>query len=535
MKNFWFWLVVVLVFLCAATATPPVKAQSGVSPNLVYMTTNPWPGTAGTNPGSWTNNFTTTTGNGGGVSGGNQPAYNQTTGTFMFGYTTTTIAYTYALSQALKDSGMTWTGYNYSWDYINQDYTRGTLSANLGFNGENGTSVYSKSWTLGPTTGGWTTISGTETFTTGALASTISNFKLSFTGKDDRFWAGYYGPQVKNPSLTINYTFDACSTNPLSSPSCPGYAAAYLTQQCNANPLYDASCPGYAQALLTQQCNANPLSNPQCPGYATAYLNYQCSVNPLYSTTCAGYQQAYHDEQCSANPLYDKTCSGYSQAYALKYVVVTPTTTSTTTTTTTTSTTSNSETTTVAIVSDPVVNQVVTTTATSASPAQSATATVPLVQTPTTTSPAAISNTTTAKEEKKDATSTSVSSTTPTQTASTETKGDAKPTARQELQAKREAAAKAKAVEEGKNLASNMGKASDIESQKQIQNVVIQAMGFTPGFDTYNKAMIPDTVGYKPYSVYNNQKTVDNRRLGMGLYGPSERLHNDLVDLQYKE
>ena len=32
------------------------------SPNLVYMTTNPWQGPAGSNPGSWSNNFTTTTG-----------------------------------------------------------------------------------------------------------------------------------------------------------------------------------------------------------------------------------------------------------------------------------------------------------------------------------------------------------------------------------------------------------------------------------------------------------------------------------------
>ena len=166
MKNFWFWLIVVFVLFCAATVTPPVKAQSGVSPNLVYMTTNPWPGTAETNPGSWTNNFTTTTGSGGGVSGGNQPAYNQTTGTFMFGYTTATIAYTYALSNALQNSGMTWTGYNYSWDYINQDYTRGTLSANVSFNSNNGNGnggvLYSKSYTLGPTTNGWTTMSGTR-------------------------------------------------------------------------------------------------------------------------------------------------------------------------------------------------------------------------------------------------------------------------------------------------------------------------------------------------------------------------------------
>ena len=79
-------------------------AQDSVSPNLVYMTTNPWQGAAGTSPGSWSNNFTSSaTATGGGLSGGSQPAYNTTDGTFIFGYSQATIAYTYALSQALKD------------------------------------------------------------------------------------------------------------------------------------------------------------------------------------------------------------------------------------------------------------------------------------------------------------------------------------------------------------------------------------------------------------------------------------------------
>ena len=130
---------------------------------------------------------------------------------------------------------------------------------------------------------------------------------------------------------------------------------------------------------------------------------------------------------------------------------------------------------------------------------------------------------------------TTTQSTTPAPVVAVEPPKEQPKTARQELQAKRESAARAAAVEKGKNLANEMGKASDMESQKQVQNVVIQAMGFTPGFDAYGKAMIPDTVGYKPYSVYNNQKTVDNRKVGMGLYGPSDRLHNDLVNSQYKD
>jgi hypothetical protein len=114
-----------------------------------------------------------------------------------------------------------------------------------------------------------------------------------------------------------------------------------------------------------------------------------------------------------------------------------------------------------------------------------------------------------------------------------EQKSDQPKTARQELQERRQEAAKAKAVEQGKDLANNMGKAADMEQQKQIQNVVIQAMGFTPGFDAY-KVTIPDVAGYKPYSVYGNQRNVDNRRLGYGLFSPTDNLHKEMINSQYK-
>jgi hypothetical protein len=108
------------------------------------------------------------------------------------------------------------------------------------------------------------------------------------------------------------------------------------------------------------------------------------------------------------------------------------------------------------------------------------------------------------------------------------------PTARQALAERRAEAAKKDAIEKGKNLANEMGKATDMESQKQVQNVVIQAMGYTPGFDAYGKAFIPDVAGYKPYTVYNNQVTVDNKRLGRGLFGATDNLHRELVDSQYR-
>jgi hypothetical protein len=351
---------------------------------------------------------------------------------------------------------------------------------------------------------------------------------------------------------------DICTTNPLSSPtcpgyftaqctisalynpSCPGYASAYYTQQCTLNSLYDVNCPGYAQAYLSYQCSVNPLYSTTCEGYESAYFNQQCSANALYSTSCPGYAEAYFAQQCSLNGLYSTTCPNYATAYATQQALLrvnTPTTTTTTTTSTATPTTTTSEPAAVAVVADPVVNDVVTSTATSASPATAATATVPLVTntTTTTTTTTVVAAVETKKEEQKTEekkTSDTNTTTTTTTTTSTETKTEAKPTARQELQAKREAAAKAKAIEDGKNLASNVGKAADLEQQKAVQNVVIAAMGYTPGFDAYNKVMMVDVVGYKPFTIYNNQKNIDNPAGRRFLTG-SERLHNELVDLQY--
>jgi hypothetical protein len=65
-----------------------------------------------------------------------------------------------------------------------------------------------------------------------------------------------------------------------------------------------------------------------------------------------------------------------------------------------------------------------------------------------------------------------------------------------------------------------------------VQNVVLQAMAFVPGFDVYNKAMIPDGVGYKPYSIYGGQKVIENRAT-LRMFGGTDKLHNEMVESQY--
>jgi len=540
--------VLAVVILAAGLGTCSVKAQTPMqSPNLIGA---PYSTPTGT---------TAYTGTGGGYSGGSQPGYNSSTNTIYFGYTQSAAAYTYAFNEALRNSGMTILGYNYSWSYLNQGQTSGNLTAAVNFAGTNGTSLHSKNWVLGTTTD-WTNISGTETFANNGMAvSSIANFSLTFNGKDSRFWAGYYGPQVKDPSLSLNYTFDRCSSDPLSSPSCPGYAAAYQAQQCVANPLYNTSCPGYAAAYQIQQCTINPLTDPTCPGYATAYLNYQCSVNPLYSTTCPGYAQAYLDDQCIKDSLFSKDCKGYATAYAIKYLVTgidstvvnqslsntaatkanDPTTVKVATNiATTTVNTDGTVSTGVSATGSTTVDKAIAAPPPTANSAASPAAPVQLA--PPAPAPQQMSQNEprggNKQEDRKDDAPKGTGGSSPppnTNTAQASSDKPAAPTARQEIQARREAAAKAEAVEKGKNLAGEMGKASDLEAQKAVQNVVIQAMGFTPGFDAYSRQMIVQQQFYPVVSVYNNQKNIDNRYTAR-MFSGTDRLHNEMVEKQYE-
>jgi hypothetical protein len=753
-------LVAVLAgFLIAGIGSYSVNAQTvQTTPNLI---TNTWTGT------------TPTTSTGGGFSGGNVPGYNSTTNTVMFGYNQATVAQTFAINQALSGSGVQIGGYNYSWQYLNNGSTGGTLSSTISLKSPTGSTLESYNYAMNTIADGWRTMSGTQDFRQQYGLADVGNLSIEFTGKDARWWAGLYGPQVRDVNLSMNYTVDPCVSNPLYSPSCsgynnvlnsqnitaqtyainqalnlsgagvqingfqygysyavggdwcsatflgifctqtsqssmavdvnvtsntgaslysmthnhtqqntsgnpsysyvfsqqrplstmgdfslttrevgstalysswsrwqytpdpcvadplssqscPGYAAAYQVQQCTANPLYNSACPGYAAAIFTQQCSANALSDLACPGYAAAYLTYQCSINPLYSTTCAGYQQAYHDQQCSISPLHATTCSGYqtayknqqcslnalyatdcpgyaaayktqqctasplyatdcpgydqaylnaqcirdslysnkcegyATAYAIKNLIkfsdstvsssvnqslsdtaatkandpantVVPTTTAATTVSS-----DGTVSTGVSTTGDTNVDKAITSKASTTNTAPAAVQLAPPPPPPQQMAQSEPKGGNKQEDKKDDAPKGSGGGSSPQNTNTTQASSNkpAAPTARQELQARREAAAKAEAVEKGKNLANEMGKAADMESQKQIQNVVIQAMGFTPGFDTYGKTIMNDVVGYKPYSIYNNQKNIDNRA-NLRMFGGADRVHNDMVESQY--
>jgi len=358
------------------------------------------------------------------------------------------------------------------------------------------------------------------------------------------FTVNYHGWGMNATSvpgrIEIASTGSVCLTDPLSNPSCPGYAEAYFAQQCSANPLYNSACAGYAQAYHDQQCAANPLHAVTCPGYEQAYFEQQCSADPLYHSNCAGYEQAYFNQQCSINPLYDSQCNGYEQAYfnqqcsisalydpqcpghaqarfaqqcsadvlsdsacpgyakayALKYVVpdARPTSAPAATVTAQAPEIPSSTATDVSSPTNPVSPVSVTSVIKPAEPVASVAA------------PAA--------EPKRSATPAPAPAARTAQT--------------------RRAAAQQAAKQSATQLAERMSNAATIEQQQAAQELVIGAMGSVPGFSAYQNAVVPDGQLYRSQQVYRDQRTVDNARALRQLNGASDRLHRSLVDQQYK-
>ena len=425
----------------------------------------------------------------------------ETNGGITFSYSSRTVSQAIAINQALSGTGIQLSGYTYSWQYLNQDYNGGTLNGNINLKSNTGSTLGSWNYSM-PTTTDWTTMSGTQSFSSTYSLANVSNLNVSFTGNDNRFWGGFYGPRVRNIDVRLNYTNDPCA-DPLSSSSCPGYAAALLTQQCSISALYD----------------------PSCPNYATAYLTQQCSINALYSPSCPGYAAAYYTQQCSLNALYDSGCPGYSEAYAKKNILSSSTTTSTTTVSTTepsvTVSSSGTVSTTVPLVSDSNVNSVITSTTTSAAP--SATAAVPLVST-TPQQGVQNANLQTSTQTAAPASNSRQEAPASGNTRSAETKTDSKANQQQ---------MKANATEKAKEEMKKASTAPTMEAQIATQGVVLGMMSFVPGFDSYQTATIVDINALRLQRLYGKD-VVENRFVNRRLFGGSDRIHQEMVEQQYQ-
>ena len=190
----------------------------------------------------WSN---TVTGSAGGTSGGDVPAYNPSTGNIIFGYTQATVSQSIAINNALAaaGTGIQLSGYKYAWqinnDLLNSGGNRGTLTANVSLTGASGNILESFDYDYNQNHPGFTLFSGTQLFNNRYTTTQASNLTVSFTGKDQNWWAGYYGPRVHVDDVSLLYTVDPCKLNPAYSSTCAGFGNIL-----NTNNLLDSTKGG---------------------------------------------------------------------------------------------------------------------------------------------------------------------------------------------------------------------------------------------------------------------------------------------------
>lgn len=143
-------------------------------------------------------------------------------GYIWFSYGWDTVSQTVPVNIALSGTGIRVSGVNYGFQYYNQGDNSGSLSSTLSITNSSGALLNSITAQHGATTAGWTNYANTLSLNS-VEASSLGSATLSFTGKDGRFWAGYYGPAVRDSFVRFAYTVDPCVANPLYASHCPGF------------------------------------------------------------------------------------------------------------------------------------------------------------------------------------------------------------------------------------------------------------------------------------------------------------------------
>ena len=150
------------------------------------------------------------------------------------------------------------------WDDGRQDY----LSAYVKLYGSTGSQIASYDYTAQTNQRyNWTQFNFSETFATPYTASTLGNAQVGFVGRDNNFWAGTYGPEIYNVSFSLKYSTrpDPCIADPLSSPTCPGYALATVKNSILGSTVSNASVTSFVPVInyaLVSPTTLGPAAGP---------------------------------------------------------------------------------------------------------------------------------------------------------------------------------------------------------------------------------------------------------------------------------
>ena len=257
-----------LVLLFSSYSNAQTDPTTG---NLINFTGNLTDTTSNWNNGVYVNSLTCWQPGGPGNCGPNPNV--QTNGTINFSYGQVDLHQIVNINAGLASvgSGVRLSGFNFGftakngngWDNGQQDY----LSAYVKIYNTAGSVVENYDYTQYTNRKyNWNNFNFSETFANSYVPSTLSTARVGFIGRDTNGWAGPYGPEIINVNFALKYTIkaDPCDSDPLYSPSCPGYATAYIKNQLLGSVVASASASvtqtGTATSPTTQS-NGAPDSN----------------------------------------------------------------------------------------------------------------------------------------------------------------------------------------------------------------------------------------------------------------------------------
>ncbi len=170
---------------------------------------------------------------------------NGDSGQIIWSYGNSTVNYIANTANALSGLGSTGLqihGYTWGYDVRNMNGVSGqggvdtlTATSRLWNSTYTGGGLAFQSRTHN-TTMDWTRFSSAVTLSSPQPLSNVGNLQLSFTGGDSGFWAGYYGPQIRDVRASLLYSVDPCASNPLYASHCAGFNDAVLSNNLVPNP-----------------------------------------------------------------------------------------------------------------------------------------------------------------------------------------------------------------------------------------------------------------------------------------------------------
>ncbi len=182
------------------------------------------------------------------TSGGPGPLWDTNQGILFFSYSNTTAFQEVYVPNVFTGlgSGIQVRGYTYSYDIRNMNFddrqgSIDTITATITMRGNPSSIILDTVTNTYNTKFDWTTFTGTRTLASAVDPTATGWTGIYFNSRDVGFWAGYYGPQVRNVSLRVNYGIDPCVANPLYASHCPGFNDIVLSGNLVPNPTGGAS------------------------------------------------------------------------------------------------------------------------------------------------------------------------------------------------------------------------------------------------------------------------------------------------------